>query len=198
MRHGPGHLHHPGPAVRHTPGLWLAACMTLAGCSGIELSPENPPDINLSGVWILDVINSDVVPDLRNRRGDKNRRGVGRGGSRQAIIARAAGSGLSFIRHDFQVLSASKIEIEQNRDSMGVQHVPGVYRDISWGEKQRGLWEVHAGWENRELVVISEASDLKVQERYQLQDNGSRLLVEIMISADNEEFEFRREFTRES
>jgi len=192
----------PAPKLLQPSG-WLLLSLILAGCGGIQLAEENPADVDLSGTWHLDARASDRVPDLRNHLSKKVQRQARRA-SRQGIppdFVRGAGSGLSFIRHDFQVLSANKVDIEQNRDSMGVRHYPGVYRDISWGERQRGLWEVRAGWEDKQLVVMSKANDLHVVERYSLQNNktaGDRLEVLVVVTADDEDFEFRRIFDRRS
>ncbi|MEM9622063.1 MAG: hypothetical protein AAF993_10470 [Pseudomonadota bacterium] len=174
--------------------LIVALLLGVSGCSSIELEEVNPIGVDLSGAWQLDMGASDEVPDLRNHRSKSDQRRVQRAGRRgiPADFVLGGGSGLSFIRQDFQVLSAKRLEIEQNRDSMGVRHRPGVYRDISWGERQRGLWEVRAGWEGRELVVISEASDLRVFERYARDDD--RLEVNITVTADDEDFEFLRVF----
>ncbi len=175
----------------HTIGILLI--LTVSGCSTVDLSTDNPTGVDLSGTWVVDFKNSDVVPDLRNHMSKKTQKRIRRGTNASRVTA--IGSGLSFIRHDFQVLSATQLEIEQNKDSMGVQHLPGVYRDISWGERQRGLWAVNAGWEGRELVVISSANKLRVEERYSV-FGGGRLLVNIQIDADDEEFSFRRQFAR--
>ena len=107
------------------------------------------------------------------------------------------GSGFAFIAQDFQVLRADKLHIEQNPDSMGIRYNPGVYRDITWGERQRGLWEVNAGWEEDNLVIVSEANDLKVVERFRHADSG-KLVIQVFIEADGEEMEFNRTFNRRS
>ncbi|MEM7080926.1 MAG: hypothetical protein AAF513_20090, partial [Pseudomonadota bacterium] len=106
-----------------------------------------------------------------------------------------AGSGLEFVAHDFQVLTADKLTIEQNRDSMGIRYEPGVYRDVSWGERQRGLWEVYAGWELDDLVIISAAPDLKVTERL-VRLSARRLRVDVAIRADGEDFQLQRFFDK--
>ena len=170
----------------------LALLILLAGCGGVPLDETNPAEVDLSGTWVLNFSASDVVPDLRNAR--PARRG-GTPSVRQEALRIATGSGLAFVAHDFQVLRADRLEIEQSRDSMGVQYTPGQYRDVSWGERQRGLWEVRAGWQEAELVVISEARDLRVIERMQLLD-AERLKVAIYIMADGEEREYVRTFDR--
>ena len=66
---------------------------------------------------------------------------------------------------------------------MGVQHFPGVYRDVSWGIKERGIWQVHAGWQEDVLVIASQTKGIDVLERYQLLDRN-RLVVSVDIHAD--------------
>ncbi len=163
----------------------------LTACSSVELNEVNPEGVNLSGEWVLDFADSDAAPDLREGlHGSKKRpRHTDR---RAQILEIAKGSALAFIVHDFQVLRADKIEIEQNRNSMGIQYHPGVYRDLTWGERQRGLWEVYAGWEETDLVIISKANDMLVTER--LGRKGNRLWVVVTVDADGEERSFTRVF----
>ncbi len=173
-------------------------CISIVGCSSIELSDINANGVVFTGDWVLDADRSDVSPNFRKavRRGEV-RDGVeprartrGRNGGVSPL-----GSGISFVTHDFQVLDAEALVIEQSADSMGVRYTPGVYRDVSWGERQRGLWEVYAGWEGDDIVILSEAPDLRVTERFALRDRD-RLLITVEVRADGEEFEVNRHFTR--
>ncbi len=173
----------------------LPFLVLLVGCGGVPLDETNPSNVNLSGTWLVNFNDSDVVPDLRDARPERPRRSGGASNVRQEALRIATGSGLAFVAHDFQVLRADRLDIEQNRDSMGVQYSPGQYRDVSWGERQRGLWAVRAGWQEGELVVISEAKDLRVIERMRL-ISRERLQVAIYIMADGEEREYTRTFER--
>ena len=105
------------------------------------------------------------------------------------------GSGLAIVADGFQVLEANRIEIELGDDSMGVQHLPGVYRDVSWGLKDRGIWRVQAGWEEDALVIASKTSGIDVLERYQLV-NENRLVVRLDIKADGNKRSILRAFRR--
>ena len=168
----------------------------LAGCSGIELVADNPQGVDLTGSWTLDFADSDDTPDYQQGLAGHKRV---RHNNDQVIKRRndvlgALGSGFAFVVHDFQILRAEQVTIEQNHDSMGIGHEPGVYRDVSWGERQRGLWEVYAGWEENDLVIISKAPDMSVFERYIV--FGDRLTVELTIEADKEERTVRRVFNR--
>lgn len=176
--------------------MWILPALCLAGCQGIELSPQTPPGYNLTGAWELDQQTSDATPDLRPgmaRRGDRSRTPRQ---EQRAEIRGALGSALAFIVHDFQVLNATRMEIEQNRDSMGVRYVPGIYRDVTWGERQRGLWEVNAGWEEGDLVVLSKADGMQVLERMRLSDAGTLLTITATIEADGDDQVVTRVFRR--
>jgi hypothetical protein len=179
--------------VSRTGSIILLATI-LGGCSGIDLSPINPTGIDFGGEWVIDFGDSDQVPDLRNHRPQQKRRSVQPSVRREAMRI-GDGSGFAFIAQDFQVLRADKLLIEQNPDSMGIRYSPGVYRDVTWGERQRGLWEVNAGWEEDNLVIVSEANNLKVIERFQRASSG-QLIILVSIEADGEEMDFNRTFNR--
>ena len=174
---------------------WLLICLTgllLAGCGGLKLDPAPIRDVALSGVWELDFAESDnarsaMKPDAR--RGDK------RMSTRAEIQRIRAGSGLAFVAYDFQVLDARRMDIELASDSMGIQHFPGVYRDISWGMKERGVWQVQAGWDENALVIASRTTGITVLERYQL-TTRDRLLVSLDIKADGNSRVVNRYFRR--
>lgn len=172
------------------------ALIGLVGCNAIELDEVNPPGVDFSGAWILDQANSDLTPDFTaGLDGRKRPRRANDQVARQRLdILGATGSDFAFISHDFEVLGATRLVIEQNHDSMGIAHEPGVYRDVSWGERQRGLWEVYAGWEENDLLILSKAKDMSVQERYRVTDR--RLSVEITIRADSAERTLRRVYIR--
>jgi hypothetical protein len=181
--------------VRAAAYIFLIA-ISVAGCSGIELSEDNPRGVDLTGAWVLDFADSDETPKFKEGLGGRKRgrRTNDQVGKQRNDILGALGSGFAFIVHDFQILSADKLNVEQNHDSMGISHEPGVYRDVSWGERQRGLWEVYAGWEENDLVILSKAPDMSVIERYVVVRD--RLSVELTIEADDEERTVRRLYNR--
>ena len=196
MRHGAGYVYHHGAAqvnalfARAT--VAGAVLVALAACSEIQLDERAPGGYEISGVWLLDEARSDAVPDL-SKLPARNKQRLS---SRQRAIDIALGSPLTFIAHDFQILGANRLDIEQNRDSMGVRYHPGVYRDVSWGQRQRGLWEVDAGWFEGDLVVRSSADGLLVMETF-VAEASDRLLVEIYIEADDiEPVTYARRFER--
>ena len=171
---------------------WLLplGALLLGGCGGIDLDPNAPSGYEISGVWLLDEDASDAVPDLRRLPARRAR------SSRSRALDIALGSPLTFIAHDFQILGAERLDIEQNRDSMGVRYHPGVYRDISWGNRQRGLWDVDAGWLEGDLMVRSSAKGLLVMETF-VAEAQDRLLVQVYIEVDDvEPVTYARRFNR--
>jgi hypothetical protein len=152
--------------------------LALAACSSTPLETTAPPGFDLSGSWQLVPELSDPAPRTR--------------------ALRSRGIGLAFASQDFLVLSAERLLIEQNRDSMGVQYDGSDYRDVSWGERQRGLWEVNAGWLDGVLMILSEAPDGEATERIWLEENGSRLVVEVTVTSAGETLTRTRTFQRVS
>ena len=160
---------------------WLigVGLILLGGCAGgVVLDTKPPLNFSLGGVWVLDPINSDPAPKPRQLR----KRGFG--------IAMAA--------QDFPVMYTRRMRIEQSADSVGIEYDGGEYRDLSWGVRRRGLWEVNAGWEEGELLILSEAADAKAQETLQLSDDGRRLVVRVEVSADGQHLNLVRAFTRQA
>ena len=176
---------------------WLLILIALAcvsGCGGLQLDAAPSGEVPLTGAWVVDSAASDDVgsamrPDAKV--GDRRRRM-----STAAEIQRIRrGSGLAYVAHDFQVLDAERMRIELDSDSMGVQHFPGVYRDVTWGTRERGIWTVKAGWDNDVLVVASKTRGIDVLERYQLQ-GSTRLVVSVDIKADGNVRSINRLFRR--
>jgi hypothetical protein len=172
----------------------LIALASVTGCGGLRLDAAPSRDVPLTGTWVVDSAASDDVgsamrPDAKF--GDRRQRM-----STAAEIQRIRrGSGLAYVAHDFQVLDAKRMRIELDSDSMGIQHYPGIYRDVTWGIRERGIWKVQAGWDNDVLVVASKTRGINVLERYQLQGR-SRLLVSLDIEADGNVRSISRSFQR--
>ena len=185
----------PIPLPKAVTSLFLMVWLT--SCTGIELAEENPLNLELTGIWVLNIDASDATPNLKHglqERKARRRASRDQHDMQQHEIRGALGSELAFIVHDFQVLNADEIEIELNHDSMGIRYEPGVYRDVSWGKRERPLWEVYSGWEEDQLVIISTADRMRVVERHERR--GNELWVSIAITADREERLLQRVFTR--
>ena len=81
---------------------------------------------------------------------------------------------------------------------MSINFEGGSYRDVTWGERERGIWMVRAGWVEGELHIYSDASDTSAVEVYRLVDDGQRLLINIEVEAGSGSQTFNRVFVRES
>jgi hypothetical protein len=160
---------------------WIAilvvASSLLSGCAGVVLDSNTPPGFDLNGTWVLDPLASEASPEAKRLR----RRGMS----------------IAMVAQDFPVLRARRMEIEQNDDSMGVSYDGVDYRDVSWGLRERGLWEVNAGWDDGVLRILSKARDAKAQEVVMLSEAGTRLTVKVSIEADGDELSVTRVFTRQ-
>ncbi len=147
-----------------------------AGCSAVQLEDSPPPDFDLSGHWTLVAPASETAPSRRHLR--------------------AQGGMLAFVTQDFPVLRATEMVIEQSRDSMGIRYDDGDYRDISWGTRQRGLWEVRAGWHEGELFILSEARDADARETLRLSPDGRQLTIDVRISSTGDDLSLTRVYRR--
>lgn len=154
----------------------LATCCLAGGCSSVNLDERAPAGFDLGGTWVLDPLTSEVTPEVRELR----RRGMS----------------IAMVAQDFAVLRCRRMEIEQNADSMGIAYDGGSYRDVSWGERDRGLWEVNAGWDEGVLRILSKARDAKAEEIMTLTDAGKRLVVRVGIDADGDHLDITRTFVR--
>ena len=157
-------------------GLVVCAALLAAGCAGTPLEYTPEPGFNLSGNW-------ELVPELSDETPPRSR-------------LRSRGSMIAFITQDFPVLRAERMHIEQNRDSMGVEYDGREYRDVSWGVRQRGLWEVQAGWLEGNLVIVSEAPDGAAREKFVLSPDGQMLTIDIRVSSGSEDLSVTRIFSR--
>ena len=151
--------------------LWFCLLgFVLAGCTGIPLDEQAPADFDLNGHWLLDSDQSDPIKDGRGFR-------------------------TSFMNQDFPLLVALEMRIEQDARSMGIEYVGGSYRDVTWGERRRGVWKVRAGWHEGALHIYSEAPDTSAVEIWQLSEDGRSLLINIEVEGERTR-KFRRRFRR--
>ena len=164
--------------------------VALAACSGIPLDVEPPGRFEIAGQWVLNAELSDPPPNTRQILAQADQDFV------RGRIGLPSGGALAFVTQDFPVLAAKSLVIEQDSYSMGIRYGTGVYRDVSWGERKRGLWEVSAGWHEGDLVVFSKAADATGRETFRLSDNGQTLVVEVEANSDGEKLAVRRVFER--
>lgn len=169
--------------------LWVVGC-----ASGVKLNTQVPAGFNLTGHWTLVPELSDEAPDPRKLQASSDRKEL----KRRKVLSRdrvQVGS-LMFITHDFPVLLAERMVIEQNADSMGIEYDRGGYRDVSWGKRNRELWEVYTGWEQGNLVIVSRGHNAETRETMRLDDNGRLLVIDVQVDADGEKVSVVRVFRR--
>lgn len=194
MRYSNGKKYAPNSAVKLLK-TYLGAmfcALILAGCQGLDLAQAPVAAVELSGVWTVDEEASD---DLRAFTRSPSERRRPKLSVREEIRRIGLGSGLAFVVQDFQIIDAQQIMIEQDRYSMGVKHTPGTYRDVTWGDRERDIWRVQAGWQEMDLVIFSTAKGLRILERYQLV-NPNRLRLALEVQADGVNRKLTRFFDR--
>lgn len=151
----------------------LLGALAVAGCGQIPLDESAPEQFDLSGHWV---------------QADDQRQSAGRS-------PRGMTSG--FMAQDFPLLVAREMRIEQDARSMGIEYARGSYRDVTWGERRRGVWDVRAGWNEGALHIYTTASDISAAEIWQLSEDGQRLDISISVRGQQDR-EFRRVFRRAS
>ncbi len=169
----------------------------LAACSSApNLSTHVQPGFNLSGNWALDPSRSDLTPDTRRVVDEMDQRMLRRDGAFNTQGELVDSAVFAFIAQDFPVLKADRLSIEQHPDSMGIRYEPGGYRDVSWGVRSRGLWTIHAGWDDAgKFVVHSDSEDIRGVERHLMID-ASTLQIELRVRADGGDLDLVRTFTK--
>ena len=165
----------------------VSLLFALAACTALD--PEVPRGFDLTGDWVLEEGSSDAPPDIDaiRRREDRD---VIRGRQSDATASAA------FAVQDFPVLTARRLEIEQDDESMGIRYDGVVYRDITWGERKRELWTVHAGWAEGDLVIRSVRGRTKGREEFVLERNGAFLRVTVSIETDGQDVRSVRVYRR--
>ena len=164
--------------------------LAAAACGGVPLDEQPPVRYEIGGQWVLNTGLSDPPPDTRQimARADRD--------CAEGRIGLPSGGALAFVTQDFPVLEAKSMVIEQDSDSMGIRYDTGVYRDVSWGERKRGLWKVSAGWFEGDLVILSKATDATGRETFRLSESGQTLEVVVEANSDGEKLMATRVFER--
>jgi hypothetical protein len=178
----------------------LVCASVLGGCSTIDLDESIPLVFDLNGEWTLNQGLSELLPHEQKalEQAAIKAKNTVAGSSTTSRSRRRQGGAMAFVDHDFPVLAAREMKIEQNADSMGISYDRGNYRDVSWGYRERGLWEIHAGWsEEGYLVIYSETRGAQVKETYSLEEGRNRLVVVIDVDVeDQRNFEVTRVYDR--
>ena len=152
--------------------LLCAGFLLLTGCGQIPLEESAPEQFDLSGHWV-------------------------QADNMQAPRGRNSGRASGFMAQDFPLLVAREMRIEQDARSMGIEYARGSYRDVTWGERRRGVWEVRAGWHEGALHIYSAAADISAAEIWRLSADGQRLDIQISVKGNRDQ-EFQRAFRRAS
>ena len=167
----------------------LAVAFTLGVAACTALNTNIPAGFDLAGNWVVDELASDPPPDLKAIRLREDRKAV------RDRRPKAQGSA-AFVVQDFPVLAATSLHIEQSGDSMGIRYGETIYRDISWGERERDFWTVQTGWEEGALAVRSKRGGVSGRETFTLEDGGKRLRVNVEVRTDGENIDSVRVFHR--
>ena len=145
----------------------IAAALAVAGCGTVPLEESAPDRFDLTGHWVLA---EGQKPMSTNRS--------------------SSGMESGFMTQDFPLLATTEMHIEQDDTSMGIDYSRGTYRDVTWGERRRGVWKVRAGWHEGILHIYSDAPDISAAEIWRLSQDRQRLDISISVrGARNREFE---------
>lgn len=146
--------------------LGTAFSLMLMACGTVPLEERSPGGVDLSGHWVAT---------------DEADSGIGlRSG---------------FMTQDFPLLTTREMRIEQDARSMGIEYGRGSYRDVTWGERKLGVWEVRAGWLEGALHIYSEAPDTSASEVWRLNEDGTELIIDMQVKAERAQA-FRRTFAK--
>ena len=179
----------PNWPIRVVTWLIVLACigMVVTACQYQHVDP--PSSFNLTGTWVLNEGESDAPPDTDEIRRQEDV-DVLRGRQRDA---RASGV---FVVHDFPVVGAIRMVIEQDDHSMGIDYADGGYRDVTWGERVRDYWTIRAGWRDDALVIESSREPISGTETMRLEDGGKQLRVEVFVRTGGQDVRTVRVFDR--
>jgi len=170
----------------------LSIMLSLTSCSALDLDQRKPEEIDFSGHWVLNLLLSEGATE--NPTSPKSVRATDQ--IRTEGMARAdLLDPFVFVSHDFHIIDALSLTIELDPVSAGLSYQPGTYRDVSFGERRRGLWNIYAGWDGDDLVILSRANNLQVMERMSLV-NPKRLRVIVGIQAEKENRDLVKVFDR--
>jgi len=163
--------------------LTTIAFAALTACGHLET--VSPSGVDLSGTWQLDARHSDAPPPPPRPRESEDERRGGEGGPRFGGPAPL-----------LPMVSANRMTIAQDRDSMGIDYPNQPYRDVKWGEQKRGLYVIDAGWDHDRLIVETKSQPMTIRETYSLSDDGNTLTLLIDLSAKRGDHHLTRVFTR--
>ena len=168
----------------------LSGFLSSCGPATSSLNSSVPSGIDLTGIWVLDEGRSDSPPD-QSAALQREKAAEIQGKSSNSLAS------MFFVVQDFPVVSANRLAIEQDADSIGISYGDGQHRDLIWGLQTRSEWRIDAGWEHTKLIVKSDVSHTSAVERYQLQSDGNTLVVDVSVRAGGDRETYRRTYVRE-
>ncbi len=164
----------------------------LVGCSAIDLDQRKPGKVDFSGHWELNLpLSEGVIENPRSRSDVFDSDLIKTEGLARADLL----DPFVFVSHDFHIINAQSLTIELDPISAGLDYQPGTYRDVTFGERRRGLWDIYGGWDGDDLVILSRADRLQVRERISLV-SPNRLRIIVGIEAEKRNRGFVKVFDR--
>ena len=158
----------------------------LVGCSALDLDQRKPEKVDFSGHWELNLPLSEGVTENSRPQNDVfDPNQIRTEGMASADLL----DPFVFVSHDFHIINAQSLTIELDPVSAGLNYQPGTYRDVTFGERRKGLWDIYAGWDGDDLVILSRADKLQITERYSpVSPNRLRIMVGIEVERENRDF----------
>ena len=163
----------------------LAASVLVFGVACSHLETVSPPGVDLSGTWQLDPRRSDSPPPPPRPHDNDD---MHEGGGEPPRFSGPAPL--------MPMVSATRMTIAQDRDSMGVDYPNQPYRDVKWGTQKRELYVVDAGWDHDMLIIETKSQPMTIRETYSLSPDRSTLTLVIDLSSKRGDRHLTRVFTR--
>ena len=166
--------------------------LCFVGCSAFDLDQRKPEKVDFSGHWVLNLpLSEGVIESPRSRNDVFDSDQIKTEGMASADLL----DPFVFVSHDFHIINAESLTIELDAVSAGLDYQPGTYRDVTFGERRRGLWDIQAGWDGDDLVILSRTDKLQVKERMSLV-SPNRLHIIVGIEAEKKNRDFVKVFDR--
>ena len=160
--------------------------LCLVACSALDLDQRKPKKVDFSGHWELNLpLSEGVTENSRPQKDVFDPDQIRTEGMASADLL----DPFVFVSHDFHIINAQSLTIELDPVSAGLNYQPGTYRDVTFGERRKGLWDIYAGWDGDDLVILSRADKLQITERYSpVSPNRLRIMVGIEVERENRDF----------
>lgn len=185
---------------RSLTALVLLATLALAACASREelqtISPRNPQNTNLSGLWSLrgepGPINERIQRAIRETDGIRNEQIIQRARNNVRNSRRSDGRAKGGLVHVF-FENGENLKITQTDSGLFVSFDRAIVEEYRFGENrliQVGQAEGQrvSGWKDGDYVIETlDRSGMKLTERYQLAANGQTLTRRITFRSRTKE-----------